>query len=391
MRKNNDSKILQEIISIEQNINRNLSLELFNDFHLTNMNNKLLENSISFQKVRNPDITVVMLVYNQARFLHKCLRSIQNQSIKTIEIIIVDDCSLDNSTEIIKEYRKDDPRIIIIEHDANEGRIKSRSDGIRKAKGKYITVIDGDDSFIHKDILKNSFYIAQKANLDVTEFQGFTYRFGKLERIIKNYPYLNLQRILYQPELKTKFIFMNNNYPSDFVNRAIWGKLIKKKLFKQILEYIGYEYTNDFINVAEDTIMVISLFHLAKSYYLMKEVGYLYTFEQKEKKIYKLENKVCRTINNKIKGFDFVKFLKFLVWKTGNDEKEQNMAYTEILSVNYDYLLNKISLHKKIYQIIINILNTALQFQFLNVSKKENLIKLKQKVIQKSVQDNIFL
>ena len=86
MRKNNDSKILQEIISIEQNINRNLSLELFNDFHLTNMNNKLLENSISFQKVRNPDITVVMLVYNQARFLHKCLRSIQNQSIKTIEI-----------------------------------------------------------------------------------------------------------------------------------------------------------------------------------------------------------------------------------------------------------------------------------------------------------------
>lgn len=90
---------------------------------------------------------------------------------------------------------------------------------------------------------------------------------------------------------------MNHNYPLDFVNRAIWGKLIKKKLFKQILEDIGYEYTNDFINFAEDTIMVISLFHLAKSYYLMKEVGYLYTFYQKEKKIHKLENKVCKTIN----------------------------------------------------------------------------------------------
>ena len=89
-----------------------------------------------------------------------------------------------------------------------------------------------------------------------------------------------------------------------------------------------------------------------------------------------------------VKGFDFVKFMKFLVWKTGNDEKEQNMAYHEIFSVNYDYLLNTISLHKKIYQIIINILNTALQFQFLNVSKKENLIKLKHKIIQKSLQNN---
>ncbi len=112
-----------------------------------------------------------MTVYNQAHCLHACLRSIQNQSLKNIEIIIIDDCSLDNSSEIIREYQKEDPRIILIEHDSNEGTIKTRADGIKKAKGKYITFIDGDDAFIHKDILNNSLYIIERANLDIVEFQ----------------------------------------------------------------------------------------------------------------------------------------------------------------------------------------------------------------------------
>ena len=64
-----------------------------------------------------------------------------------------------NSLDIIKEYQKYDKRILLISHDSNEGTIKSRTDGIRKAKGKYITIIDGDDSLIHKDILKNSLLI----------------------------------------------------------------------------------------------------------------------------------------------------------------------------------------------------------------------------------------
>ena len=107
-----------------------------------------------------------MTIYNQAHCIYKGLRSVQNQSLKNIEIIIIDDCSEDNSTEVIKEYQKEDPRIILILHDTNEGEIKSRTDGIRKAKGKYITIIDGDDALIHKDILKDSFFIAKKGKLD---------------------------------------------------------------------------------------------------------------------------------------------------------------------------------------------------------------------------------
>ena len=162
-----------------------------------------------------------MLVYNQAHCLQRCLRSIQNQSLKNIEIIIVDDCSLDNSVELIKEYQKEDPRIILIEHDANRGMIKTRTDGIRKAKGKYITSIDGDDAFIHKDILKNSLYIAEKGNLDITEFPKQIIRYGIFCEKFYDFPYLNMNYIIHQPELRTKFVPINITNNTNYYLKKI--------------------------------------------------------------------------------------------------------------------------------------------------------------------------
>ena len=75
--------------------------------------NKLIKGNVKFKKSINPDITVIITIYNQAHCIHKCLRSVQNQSLKNLEIIIIDDCSLDNSIEIIKNYQKEDERIIL--------------------------------------------------------------------------------------------------------------------------------------------------------------------------------------------------------------------------------------------------------------------------------------
>ena len=124
-----------------------------------------------YSKVNNPIISIIITVFNQFHCIHKSIRSIQNQSIKNLEIIIIDDCSSDNSTELIKKFQKEDNRITIIEHIINEGKIKSRSDGIKLAKGKYITMLDGDDALIHKDILKNSLYISNLGDIDVVEFK----------------------------------------------------------------------------------------------------------------------------------------------------------------------------------------------------------------------------
>ena len=181
-----------KIINLENKFVRSINDSEIKKFWENNNNNILMNNEI-YEKNKNPDISIIVLMYNQANCIHKCLRSIQNQSLKNLEIIIIDDCSQDNSTEIIEEYKKTDKRIILIKHDRNDGKIKSRSDGIRKARGNYISFIDGDDAFIHKDILKNSFNIANITDLDITEFkisfynkQKFVFTFQFMNKLKKN-------------------------------------------------------------------------------------------------------------------------------------------------------------------------------------------------------------
>ena len=178
------------------NSHNKITLEEIYSFRQFNSEKKLIEPNPTFQKSENPILTVIISTYNQAHCIHKCIRSIQNQSIKNIEILIMDDCSTDNTTETINEFQKEDPRIVLISHDMNEGPIKTRSDGVRFAKGTYVTIIDGDDAFIHKDILEHSLYIAQKGNLDITEFQEANFKGQKMLTIVNSYPLINL-KILY--------------------------------------------------------------------------------------------------------------------------------------------------------------------------------------------------
>ena len=102
-----------------------------------NSKNILLDN-LRFSKNEYPDITVIITVYNQANCFHNALRSVQNQNFKNIEIIIVDDCSSDDTIQLIEKYMEEDRRIIFLKHERNEGPIKSRVDGIKISKGKYI-------------------------------------------------------------------------------------------------------------------------------------------------------------------------------------------------------------------------------------------------------------
>ena len=225
LKKNNLN--FEEIVSFENNIH--LNNKIFEQFHNINSENKLIDGNINHKRSNNPDITIIITIYNQAHCLHRGLRSVQNQSLKNLEIIIIDDCSFDNSTDVVKEYQKEDERIILISHDMNEGEIKSRNDGIRIAKGKYITIIDGDDALIHKDILKNSLYIAEKAELDVVEFPAGIFINGKFKELVNNYNNINISYIIYQPELKTKFYYKRDNR-YYIQNRVIWSKIIRKEL-----------------------------------------------------------------------------------------------------------------------------------------------------------------
>ena len=366
----------REIVPFEKNLS--LNQNIFKEFILLNSNNKLIEGNIKFKKSYNPDITVIITIYNQADCLHKCIRSVQNQSLKNIEIIIIDDCSLDNSTEIIMQYQKEDERIILISHNSNEGVIKSRTDGIRKARGNYITIIDGDDAFIHKDILKNSLYIAQKGRLDVVEFHVARFMNERFKDVY-DYSSINISHIIYQPEIRTKFFFkMNKNYYLQ--NRIICSKLIKKELFIEVLSFIGDEFLNDYINYAEDTLMIISIFHLAKSYYVMEEFGYYYSFKKKKKSIPDLTKKIWKT-NNKLKTIGWYKYLKFLVDKKANNEMEKNITYYEFRLLNNLYSF-PMKLDNRDYKLVFYVCDKILKFDILNKNQKEYINEIKNKAIK---------
>ena len=83
--------------------------------------NGILYDKNKYNKTENPKISVVIPVYNKEKFLLRVLRSIQNQSLKDIEIIFCDDGSYDNGPKLIEKFQKEDGRIILIKHGINKG------------------------------------------------------------------------------------------------------------------------------------------------------------------------------------------------------------------------------------------------------------------------------
>lgn len=90
-------------------------------------------------------ISIIVPIYQVEDYIQECLDSLIQQTYKDIEIICVNDCTLDNSITLVKEYQKKDSRIRIINHEENRGLGGARNSGIKAAKGEYILFVDSDD------------------------------------------------------------------------------------------------------------------------------------------------------------------------------------------------------------------------------------------------------
>ena len=95
--------------------------------------------------MKYPLVSVVIPVYNSEQTLDNCLHSVITQSYVTLEIIIVNDCSTDDSLAMMKKYAELDSRIVIVDKHKNEGLVYARRTGIDVAKGKYVQYLDSDD------------------------------------------------------------------------------------------------------------------------------------------------------------------------------------------------------------------------------------------------------
>ncbi|WP_157151005.1 glycosyltransferase [Brachyspira sp. SAP_772] len=116
----------------------------------------------------NIKISVIIPVYNVEPYLRECLDSVINQTLKEIEIICIDDCSTDNSYQILEEYAKKDNRIIVLQNEKNVGGPSfGRNKGIKKSKGEYISFIDSDD-YLSKNYFYDLYNTAKKYNSDIS-------------------------------------------------------------------------------------------------------------------------------------------------------------------------------------------------------------------------------
>lgn len=111
-------------------------------------------------------ISVIVPVYNVEKYIDKCLNSLVNQTLKDIEIIVVNDGSPDNSQAIIDKYVKKYPKLVKSFIKENGGQGSARNLGLEKATGKYISFVDSDD-WLDENALLEMYNLAQKDNSDI--------------------------------------------------------------------------------------------------------------------------------------------------------------------------------------------------------------------------------
>ena len=113
---------------------------------------------------------MIVPVYNTSAYLRECLDSIINQTLKEIEVICVDDGSVDGSLDILKEYAKKDKRFTIITQQ-NTSAGAARNAGLAVAKGEYLSFLDSDD-FFAPEMLEETYNVITKDETDVCIYSG---------------------------------------------------------------------------------------------------------------------------------------------------------------------------------------------------------------------------
>ncbi len=131
----------------------------------------------SSQNLTSPDISVIIPAYNTADYIVECLRSVVNQTLKNIEILVVDDGSTDKTNSVVKMFMQYDWRIKLITQ-RNQGPGIAKNNAIKIARGKCIAFIDSDD-ILEYDALEKTYKIYEQTKSDIVIFGAYGLCKGK--------------------------------------------------------------------------------------------------------------------------------------------------------------------------------------------------------------------
>lgn len=172
------------------------------------------------EKVSNPLISIIIPAYNVEEYISKCIDSILNQTYKNLEIILVDDGSIDKSGKICDFYKEKDNRIKVI-HKENGGLSDARNTGIRESTGKYISFIDSDD-YVDNTYIEELYNLILNDNVDMAITS---------HKIIGSKIKAKYKRSKFT---ETKEKILDKMLYDEDVDVSAWGKLYNKKLFDNV-------------------------------------------------------------------------------------------------------------------------------------------------------------
>ncbi len=175
-----------------------------------------------------PKISVVVPVYNTQQYLDKCLNSLAYQTLKDIEIIVVNDGSTDDSQKIIDEYVKRFPNKFLSFVKPNGGLSDARNYGIKKATGEYIGFVDSDD-YVNLDMYESMYKKAKEGNFDIVVCD-VRYVYNDFSKEVSS---LVLNDIYNKDDVKKQMVSI---YP------AAWNKIYKREFFDTVLFKKGIWY-----------------------------------------------------------------------------------------------------------------------------------------------------
>lgn len=203
-------------------------------------------------------VSIIIPVYNVEQYLERCVNSLINQTLKDIEIILVDDSSTDSSLEICNAFAKKDARIKVI-HKVNEGAGKARNAALEIATGEYIGFVDSDD-YVEIDMFKTLYEKAEKYSADLV-MSGVLFVDGNMfsqkgECICKTY-FDEDTNFETQEELKALRMGIVGAKPED-IDDSKYGMSIWKNLFRhEIIKRNNLRFQSEREMLSEDALFMI--------------------------------------------------------------------------------------------------------------------------------------
>lgn len=203
-----------------------------------------------------PEVSIIIPVYNGEKFIHNCIKSVVSQTLKELQIIVVDDGSKDNTLKILKSFDAEDERITII-HQENSGVSKARNTGLQVVCGKWIIFIDSDDN-VAPDYCSTMVNAAERLNADVVI--AHEHKQDVADIYVLNEKDKLIQACLSYDEM---------SYPFNI--DAPWGKIFRSSIIQKNQIIFPEELTR-----SEDAFFCLRFYEAAEKIGIFNKFGYFH-------------------------------------------------------------------------------------------------------------------